>query len=210
VLFLDAASPRLCAGLQPAHGTLIAWRETDAEAGIGLFRTTEELLRTSELTLGDVRTAVFCDGPGSLLGIRLVAMALRTWTELPRARPLRVFAYRSLALVAADLLAGGETAPFHVCCDARREMWNVVSVSADGAIANVRRSTTGDLPRDDRPRFVPESFPHWQPLPADARPVPYRPRLLAELASRFALLQESSAPDAFMTELPTYRTWSPP
>jgi tRNA threonylcarbamoyladenosine biosynthesis protein TsaB len=209
VLFLDPASPRLCAGLKPADGAKIAWRETDDEAGIGLFRTTEDLLRTAGLTVRDVRTAVFCDGPGSLLGIRLVAMALRTWTELPRANPWRVFAYRSLALVAADLLAGGETVPFHVCCDARREMWNVVSVSADGAIANVRRSTMGDLPRDGRPQFVPKSFPHWQPLPPDVRPVPYRPHLLPELALRFPLLQESSAPDAFMTELPTYRTWNP-
>jgi tRNA threonylcarbamoyladenosine biosynthesis protein TsaB len=209
ILLLDAASPRLCAGLRSAAGREFAWRETDDEAGVGLFRTMEDLLRTAGVTMGDVRTVVFCDGPGSLLGIRLTAMALRTWMALPRAQPLRVLAYRSLALVAADLLAGGEVAPFHVCSDARRETWNVLTVSPDGVIGDVRRCGKAELPDDGRPLFFPESFPHWQPLPAGARAVPYRPRSLPELAMRFPLLQETNAPDAFMTEMPTYRTWSP-
>jgi len=209
VLLLDAASPKLCVGLSSTDSVGFTWRETDDEAGVGLFRLTEELLRATGLTVADVSTALFCEGPGSLLGIRLAAMALRTWMALPRAKPLRVFAYRSLALMAADLITRGEPAPFHVCSDARRETWNVLSVSGTGAIGEIRRCGKAELPDDGHALFVPESFPHWQPLPAGARPVAYRPQSLPELAMRFQLLQETCAPDAFMTEMPTYRTWNP-
>jgi tRNA threonylcarbamoyladenosine biosynthesis protein TsaB len=211
-LLIDAASPRLCVGLygKAALGSGAHWRETDEETGVGLFRETEELLRAAGMTIRDLRAVVFCDGPGSLLGIRIAAMALRVWQALPRPQPLRVLAYHSLALVAADRLAQGEAPPFHVCSDARRETWNLLTVSVDGALGEIRRCARGDLPANGRPLFVPETFPHWQPLPGGARRIAYQPRLLPELAARFPLLlRETTAPDAFMTEMPTYRTWNP-
>jgi hypothetical protein len=138
-------------------------------------------------------------------------MAVRTWMALPRAEPLplTVLAYHSLALVAADLIAAGEVPPFHVLSDARRETWNVLTITSDGALGDIRRLAKGELPQDGRATFVPESFPHWQALPPGARPAPYRPRRLPELAARLPLLRECPAPDAFLTEMPTYRTWSP-
>lgn len=225
VLWLDAASPRLSAGLilegefagasgQP--GLIGRWRQSDEEAGVALFRTTDALLHEVGLKLTDVRAIVFCDGPGSLLGVRLVAMALRTWMALPRGtatEPLRVWAYRSLALIAADLLAGGVNPPFHVCTDARRDSWNLLSVTADGSASNdtIRRVPAAGLPAPEAGTlFHPETFPHWQPLPAHARPAPYRPQHAPALLARFPqLLHATDAPDAFLTEAPTYRTWTP-
>jgi tRNA threonylcarbamoyladenosine biosynthesis protein TsaB len=206
VLFLDAASPRLHAGLLCAANAAPAWRDSDDEAGVALFRETDELMRATGLTIGDIRTVVFCDGPGSLLGVRVAAMALRTWLALPRAQPLRVLAYRSLTLVAADLLAHGEPPPFHVISDARRDSWNVLSVAADGVIGTVRRVAATALPPDGV-SFLPETFPVWQARPTGARTAPYRPHELPVLAARFSLWHETTAPDAFLTELPTYRTW---
>lgn len=209
VLFLDAASPRLCVGLQTAADTEPIWSETNDEAGVGLSRETAALLQTCGLTIDDLRTLVWCEGPGSLLGIRLAAMMVRTWMALPRTQPLRVFGYQSLALVAADLLSSGTRGPFQVCSDARRETWNVLSVSGDGAIGEIRRAAAPDLPAGGETLFYPEEFPHWQPLPASAQGAPYRPQRVVELAARFPLLQETAAPDAFMTEMPVYKTWTP-
>lgn len=176
---------------------------------MGLFRTTEELLHTARRTMSEVRTVVFCEGPGSLLGIRLAAMAVRTWMALPRAEPLRVFAYRSLALVAADLLAQGEAPPFHVIHDARRETWNVLSLGANGELGEIRRCRAEELPLATGTMFTPAQFPHWQPRPEGVRPIAYRPQLIVGLAPKFRLLREVDAPDAFMTEMPTYRPWIP-
>jgi len=207
VLFLDAAAPLLAIGLQ-VSGSTPEWRTTADEAGVGLFQETDVLLRAAAIAVDNIRTVVFCEGPGSLLGIRLAAMALRTWMALPRDKPLRVLAYRSLALVAADLLAQGEASPFHVLNDARRETWNVLTVSGDKTLGEIRRCRADELPRDGR-LFCPEGFPHWQPLPADVRPIAYRPQTVLDLATKFPLLREVDAPDAFMTEMPTYRAWNP-
>lgn len=209
VLFLDTASPRLHVGLQPAAEIAPTWRETNDEAGVGLSRETAALLQAHGLTIDDLHTVVWCEGPGSLLGIRLAAMMLRTWMALPRAQPLRVLGYRSLALVAADLLTSGERAPFHVCSDARRETWNALSVSGDGGLGEIRRCAAAELETGDGAWFFPEAFPHWQPLPAGARAAPYRPQRVVELATTLPLLQETSAPDAFMTVMPVYKTWTP-
>lgn len=214
-LLLDAAAPTLCAGIgggRNATGKEATWRETAEEAGVGLFRTTDELLRATGLTMADISMIVFCEGPGSLLGIRLAAMAVRTWQALPRPRRLKILGYQSLALVAAGLQAGGTGTPFHVISDARRETWNLLTVGREGVAQPIRRCTTAELLMacEGGPIFVPENFPHWQPLPADVRVAPYRPQELPELAERFpSLWHETDAPDAFMTALPTYRTWSP-
>jgi tRNA threonylcarbamoyladenosine biosynthesis protein TsaB len=209
ILVLDAAAPTVVVGLQANANAEPVWRESGEEAGIALSRLADELLREHGLTIADLRTAVWCEGPGSLLGIRLAAMMLRTWMTLPRPTPLRVLGYRSLALLAADLLASGASPPFAVCNDARRHTWNVLQVAADGTLGDIRRCAHDELAALSVPLHHPESFPHWQSLPASIRPAPYSPSHVLTLGQRFQLWRETSAPDAFMTELPTYRTWSP-
>jgi tRNA threonylcarbamoyladenosine biosynthesis protein TsaB len=206
VLFLDAASPVVGVGVQANdESPSIRWREVRGEAGVDLFRAAEALLRETKLAIADLRSAVFCEGPGSLLGVRLVAMALRTWNALPRATPLRVFGYRSLALVAARLIANGEHAPFHVISDARRATWNLLTVAEDQSIGEIQRWPAGETLPETRAVFHPREFPHWQPLPAHAQAVPYPLTALPELARSFPLLRAVDQPDAFLTGLPEYK-----
>lgn len=212
VLFLDAASPVVAVGLQiSADPASASWRQTRGEAGVDLFREIENVLRDAPLKVADVRTVVFCEGPGSLLGVRLAAMALRTWDALPRTKPLRFLGFRSLALVAAQLLANGKQPPFHVISDARRSTWNLLTVAADGSFGDIRRWPAGDpLPQSEtHATFHPQEFPNWQPFPLGAQAVPYPVANLTELAGRFSLLHSVDLPDAFLTELPDYKTWAP-
>src|SRR4051812_43704077 len=95
LLFLDAASARIQVGVWEKAGEG-AWRTSDEEAGIGIFRCLAEL----GIRPDAVGAFIFSDGPGSILGVRTVAMAIRTWTLL---KPRPVFAYSSLALVAHGL-----------------------------------------------------------------------------------------------------------
>ncbi|MNC89582.1 hypothetical protein D3C83_55400 [compost metagenome] len=82
-------------------------------------------------------------------------------------------------------------------------------MTSDGTLGGIRRCATAELSRDGGALFYPQAFPHWQPRPDTTQDVRYRPSALPALAARFALLHEVTAPDAFMTEMPTYRTWDP-
>src|ERR1043165_7825223 len=112
LLFLDAAARRVQVGLWDAKGAG-RWETADDEAGVAVFRCVEKL----GFPLADAGAFVFSDGPGSILGVRTVAMALRTWTLL---KPRPVFAYSSLALVAHAL----GRPDVGVIADARRDAWH--------------------------------------------------------------------------------------
>lgn len=193
-LVLDAASSRIQVGWLTATGAdsapAMRWQTSDEEAGIGVFRCIEAL----GVDLARVGAFAFCDGPGSILGIRTVAMALRTWGVLD---PRPVFGYCSLALVAHAL---GQS-DLGVIADARRETWHYYRLGGS-LIRTSAAALQGEL-------VMPEYFRHWSPLPAGVRTVPYN---VADLLARTwdaELLQATGAPDAFLHEEPNYATWTP-
>jgi tRNA threonylcarbamoyladenosine biosynthesis protein TsaB len=189
LLLIDAASARVQVGLFESNG-VARWQTSDEEAGVGVFRSVEALA----FDLNAVRAFAFCEGPGSILGIRTVAMALRTWQALAF-RPS--FAYCSLAIVARALDQGDVS----VIADARRDSWHQYTLGS-GLRRVPAAGLTGRL-------VIPEGFRHWAPLPAKVAVTPY---LLADLLPRTAeadLFHETGAPDAFLHEEPSYATWTP-
>lgn len=197
VLLLDAASSLIQAAWletgadSSGDGAFSArWATSDSEATTAVFECVEKLARSPV----DAGAYVYCEGPGSILGIRTVAMALRTWNAL---RPRPVFAYCSLAVVAHAL---GE-ADASVIADARRSTWHRYRIG-DGLRRLPPGQLTGRL-------LIPEQFRHWDPPPPDATRVPY---LLSEYLPRLLdsdLWRDSPAPDAFLHEEPSYVTWTP-
>lgn len=94
LLLLDAASLKIQVGWFPGpHLDSPRWHAAEGEAGTELFRGFEAIGAEP----GAAGAFAFCEGPGSVLGIRTAAMAIRAWCAL---RPRPVFAYRSLALLA--------------------------------------------------------------------------------------------------------------
>jgi tRNA threonylcarbamoyladenosine biosynthesis protein TsaB len=191
LLILDAASARVQVGwFADTDPTRARWEVADEEAGTGIFRCIERL----GADVNVARAFVFCDGPGSVLGVRTTAMALRTWQVLA---PRPAFRFCSLALVAEALSHEDVT----VIADARRDLWH--ALRRGGALRRVpANELTGEL-------VTPDNFRHWSTLPAGVRQVPYS---LAELLPRVAdadLFHSSAAPDAFLHEEPSYATWTP-
>lgn len=188
-LVIDAASAQVQVGLlasdQPA-----AWFTSPDESGVAVFAGVEAL-GVDPLA---VSVFIFCDGPGSVLGIRTAAMALRTWNVL---RPRPVFAYTSLAVVAHAL----GRPELGVIADARRETWHHYAIGR-----GLRRLPAAELAGDC---VMPEPFRHWSALPSGVARVPYS---LAELLPKVwdvDLLRATDAPDAFLHEEPQYVTWTP-
>ena len=189
LLVIDAASLRVQVGIFATGGD-VRWVAQTDEAGVAVFRGVERL----DINLSSVRAFVFCEGPGSTLGIRTVAMAIRTWQLL---LPRPCFAYGSLALVAHALARSEIT----VIADARRDSWHAQKIG--GAL---RRLPTSEL---KGPLVTPEHFRSWNALPAGMTVTPYDVSKLFENAATANLFQETTTPDAFLHEEPNYATWTP-
>ena len=204
VLVLDAASATIHAGLlrdgKPAH-----WHSSNDEAGKAAFQLTERCLRDTGATLADVRAFAYCAGPGSMLGVRTVAMALRTWQALA---PRPAFAYLSLPLIAHELAQTDATRPFAVIADARRDSWHTINVAADGTIGALQRTPSAELAASEQTLFQSAAFRAWANPPRPTQPCDYDVPRLLERHRAVALFTETPAPDAFQHEAPEYKKWS--
>jgi tRNA threonylcarbamoyladenosine biosynthesis protein TsaB len=189
LLILDAASSQIQVGVLDNDGHA-AWQVSDGEAGIAIFQCLEKLATN----LDHIRGFAFCEGPGSVLGIRSVAMALRTWCVL---KPRPVFAYSSLALIAHAI----GRADVSIIADARRESWHHYQIGR-----GLRRLPPSELKGE---LFLPENFRTWSELPANVARTPYS---LVDLIARTAaadVFHATDSPDAFLHEEPSYVTWTP-
>jgi tRNA threonylcarbamoyladenosine biosynthesis protein TsaB len=191
LLLIDAASERIQAGLFGAK-TGTRWSSRTEEAGVGVFECLDEL----DVDISSVAAFAFCEGPGSILGIRTTAMALRMWNAL-KERPL--YAYVSLAVVAR---AVGRP-DVGIVADARRGLWHCLHMG--GPLLRVPAAElSGEL-------MTPEGFRHWDPLPAGTVTTSY------DLGTLFAdpsvekaeLFRETLDPDAFLHQEPSYAKWVP-
>ena len=97
----------------------------------GLFGCVEVALAEAKLNLSDIRSFALCVGPGSVLGIRIAALAVRSWSVL---EPRPIFIWESLAGIALSALTVGEQRPFLVAVESRLKRWHALEVSADGSL----------------------------------------------------------------------------
>jgi tRNA threonylcarbamoyladenosine biosynthesis protein TsaB len=202
VLLIDSSSTVVQAAVLRRDAEPV-WSTRLGEAGEQVFSLTNDLLERTNLPLESVDAFVFCDGPGSVLGIRTTAVALRTWCVL-RERP--VYAYCSLTVVAQALARSPGRRDFSVIADARRDSWHRVAVDADGSLSSLHRLPTAEL---SGALVMPEGFRHWTELPASTETVSYSLAIrLPELADA-DLFYAAPQPDAFLHEEPVYKTWTP-
>ncbi|MDR2862417.1 MAG: hypothetical protein LBV54_00865 [Puniceicoccales bacterium] len=138
-LFLDAAGREPFVGVW-AHGIWLACRYAEKQAATeSLFTLIDDALRGPwglSMKLADCGGFIFTEGPGSILGIRIVAMALRGWRALPGLAHKPIYAVGSLELSAHLLLrAKPERRDFTLLADSRQGWWNT-AVVRDGVVAH--------------------------------------------------------------------------
>jgi tRNA threonylcarbamoyladenosine biosynthesis protein TsaB len=97
----------------------------------GLFGCVEAALADAKLKLSDIRSFALCVGPGSVLGIRIASLAVRSWSAL---EPRPIFVWESLAGIARSALTARENGPFLVAAESRLKRWHALEVSADGSL----------------------------------------------------------------------------
>jgi len=191
LLLIDAASERIQSGLMDADAGP-RWASRNDEAGAGVFGCLDQL----DVEIDSVASFAFCEGPGSILGIRTSAMALRMWNVL---RPRPTFAYFGLAVVARAV--GRPDVAF--IADARRGLWHRQTMAGPP-----ERVPAGDLSGE---LMTPEGFRRWEPLPEGATTTSYDLASLLAMPSVAGadLFREAPHPDAFLHQEPAYAKWTP-
>jgi|CZKI01.1.fsa_nt_gi tRNA threonylcarbamoyladenosine biosynthesis protein TsaB len=191
LLLIDAASATVQVGLLDVSAPA-RWSSRTEEAGVGVFECLDDL----GVEIGLVRSFAFCEAPGSILGIRTSAMAIRTWNILG---PRPTFAYVALAVVAH---AVGRP-QVGMIADARRGLWHRFALG--GGFERVPAAgLSGEL-------MTPEGFRHWDPLPPHTALTSYGVASLLALprVADADLFRETAAPDAYLHQEPSYAIWTP-
>lgn len=196
LVLIDTASAQVQVGLwtngviAPAH-----WSSSLTEAATGLFACVDRLLTENGLKIDQINAWIFCEGPGSVLGIRMAAVALRSWQVIHPAAS--TYSYQSLDLVSRAL----NRPDVSVIADARRETWHVARLGRP-----IERVPTVELSGE---LVMPVHFRHWSALPAHVDPTGYDVAALFEQLDNADLLVLNTAPDAFLHQDPAYLTWTP-
>lgn len=204
ILLLDAASTQVQVGLLRS-GRPPVWRNGGSEAGTEIFRLTAAVLADAGCALADVAAFAFCSGPGSMLGVRTVAMTLRTWQSV---QPRPAYAYLSLTLLAHEIARTTTARPCAVIADARRDTWHAVTIDTDGQIGALTRAPQAELAAQGHILFQPASFRAWATAPRSSLDIAYAVESLLAQHADADLFSPAPAPDAFQHEAPEYKKWS--
>lgn len=213
-LLIDASSPTsTLVGLLGENGK--TWRAFDEEkspALEGIFVATEKVLG-SRMPAG----FIFCAGPGSILGIRIAAMAIRAWCACRWHASVPVLAYQSLRLhVALITRAFPQEKDFAVLAESRLNCWNVLGVRAGAPEKKICEIKSDVLAQSvpEKVFLLPQRRAGTPTLNAPA--TPFSPaRFLENDAAVFAetpalLTPCDEAPDALNTADPdSYAKWTP-
>ncbi|PAZ06052.1 MAG: hypothetical protein CAK86_02950 [Opitutia bacterium AMD-G1] len=168
----------------------------------GLFGCVEVALAEAKLKLGDIRSFSLCVGPGSVLGIRIAALAVRSWSAL---EPRPIFVWESLAGIARSALAAGEQGPFLVAVESRLKRWHALEVSADGSLGAPFEAEAAQLNSSGH-RVLASSEAAAGVLTSHVA-VPHPWSALATFFAQSGFLRAESRPDA-LNVANDFATWS--
>lgn len=204
LMVLDASGSLLQTGIvQDGKWLSQACRLGDALED--LFTLCESCLDQAHMSLQDLRGYLFCEGPGSMLGIRIAAMAVNTWRCLPELdHPLH--AYRSMDLATLDIAAKEQIECLSLVSRLRRKAyirtdWSKEKGFSDPYIA-------GDSELDKGSENLRELILKGSAVDSAPDSVPYSIECLPQILSRAELplyAIDSAAP--FQIQKPEYQRW---
>ena len=207
-LVIDGCGSNVFTGLLDSEGAWLAKTSLEGAPLEQLFQRVEQTLSDAGIKLSEIGSYIYCAGPGSVLGLRLCAMAIETWSRLYPSSA-KFYAYNSLSLVTAELLRSttGLKDAINVT-DWKKGAWNSTTIK-DGNICPV---TVVDQDTVDNRKETLYHLPQrkgWQAAPTDAVSVAYDPSLLADLRTSEGLLRETTGVQLYSTRINTFQKWSP-
>ncbi len=206
LLVTDASSVGALAGIMGRDGWM-AYRSEGGATSKTFFASVQHLLTETGLRIGDLQGFIFCEGPGSTMGIRINCMAVRTWVWLNADQP-PVYAYKSLeamALIQSDRLGH----PFAIFSDLRIDQWNGIKVDSPSRSSPVQVVTPKDLENWPDTRYHLRQRLYSPAAPPGSRSLSYDIQPLQSPEDFAGLIRRVGTPKPFQTTAITFKKWAP-
>lgn len=211
MLVLDASGATVRTGLLGgASGD--RWLETGDEALVSIFAGARSLLAEAGQSWSEIRTIALCRGPGSVLGLRVAALAAATWLADGAGAPVLV-GYRSLDAAAQAALDVGMAPPFTVCADFKEGRWVLLRVR--DSTDPLRQAALETVAADEAVAPPGETVLHlpmrkrWRPPPSEAQVFQPTSGQLGSALRRPGLLSLLNDPaDLELGPAPVYQRWT--
>lgn len=204
-LVIDGSGSAVFAGVLGQDGQWLSQSEQAGAPLESLFPTVEATLEAAQLSLADLRSFIYCEGPGSVLGLRLCAMAIETWSRL-HTESAHYFAYNSLQLTAALIcedMPGIESAL--LVSDWKKGAWNAVKIQ-NGQLGPTEVADDATIANWTEPLFHLPQRKGWQKPPANATPIQYSPQRLAEVLHTLKATQNV---ELYASGINVFQKWTP-
>ncbi len=202
LLLLDASALETQTGLL-RNGKWLAFHRSSGETLEALFQGVSSCLSGAGLDFKDVEGFLYCEGPGSVLGIRLAAMALKGWRSLPGLKMAPIYAYRSLPAMAHLMqLQERNGPPFHCICEGGKGLWNLYS---NGEMKTVSSEEIENL---EEPVYLIPLGRNKESPPQNAEIRPYHLEELPTILTSEALFRRTETPEVYRTGANVYAKWS--
>ncbi|NCG08554.1 MAG: hypothetical protein GWO81_03135 [Verrucomicrobia bacterium] len=207
-LGIDASNPACFAGLLDRDNNWLAHKSIEGPALETLFAEVETVLSRAKLPLQAIPRYLYCEGPGSPLGLRLAAMAIQTWRTLQDGSP-PCLAYDSLQLAAHCLrLDHPDLSEALLVADWKKDTWNAVTLEK-GQVNACKPIPQAYLEAWEGPRYHLPQRKGWQAPPSNAVALRYTPEHLDKLIDSHGLLRAVDSPEPFASAPANFQNWVP-
>lgn len=207
-LVIDCSSSNIYAGVLDHKNQ---WRSQISREGTALenmFLAVEDTMQDARIKLSDLSGFIYCEGPGSVLGLRLCAMAIETWRRLyPNCNEL--LKYNSLQLSAQVLLQDNvDLKDALIVSDWKKGAWNSIQITAalPQKIVVIDDNTLTNF--NGKLYHLPQRK-GWQRPPPKAQTLLHSPGRIADLRLRTSALKAVDQVEIYNNSVNRFQKWTP-
>lgn len=196
-LVIDGSCPQLFTGILKHTDTWSAQRNAIGAPLEYLHKSVAGVLDESAIQLADIRSFIYCSGPGSILGLRLCAMAIKTW-QFTAQHPVKLWAYDPLQLAAYQYLES-QTIEDNcwIICAWKQDYWHQVHVQ-NGYVQSTQVIRQAELEDYNGPLYYMQQRKQWKQTPGSTR-LEFQPENMHQVLGSAQWLQAVS--EASLSEL---------
>ena len=207
-LVIDGSGSTVFAGLLANDDQWLAKVERPGTPLEELFPAIEIALKEADVHLSNIDSYLYCEGPGSVLGLRLCAMAIETWTRLyPQSAQL--YKYNSLQLTALSLLhSTPELQDALIVSDWKKGAWNALYIK-DGKVGRTEVIDDEAMATWDGKLYHMPQRKGWQSPPPNVITLSYDPAQIVNLRQHPSLLQATEGVELYSSGINTFQKWTP-
>ncbi len=209
LLVLDATTPTTQIGLLVKGNWIAFFSDGDSEALHAIFSGIRTCLQRARMDLAEVGAFCYCQGPGSVLGLRLTAMTLIGWRSQPPANQIPLFTYNSLFASMELLRQRGITPPFRVAAPVRADRWYTLRTFDQNGLHQPVIRSSRQLEAMSDPLWVLPQRKWGSRFLERANTIDYDLRQLDPATFETELMRPVEEPELLTPEEALYRKWTP-